>query len=81
MPWIRIVPPDEASGDLEAHYRAAVERADRVWNVVALMSPNPPVLKASMDLYLAAMHGDSPLSRDRREMLAVVVSATNHCVY
>jgi len=27
------------------------------------------------------MHGDSPLCRGRRELLAVVVSAENHCLY
>jgi AhpD family alkylhydroperoxidase len=27
------------------------------------------------------MHGPSPLSRGRREMLAVVVSAANRCTY
>ena len=81
MPWIRIVPPGEASGPLEAEYRAAVERAGKVWNVVSLMSPNPRALKASMGLYGALLHGASPLSRGQREMLAVVVSAINHCVY
>lgn len=81
MPFIRTVPPDEAEGELARHYRAALERAGRVWNVVALMSPSPRALGASMGLYRTLMHGESPLSRGRREMIAVVVSATNHCVY
>jgi alkylhydroperoxidase family enzyme len=45
------------------------------------MSPNPRVLKASMEMYGALMHGASPLSRGQREMLATVVSAHNHCLY
>ncbi|HEX2162443.1 MAG TPA: carboxymuconolactone decarboxylase family protein [Thermoanaerobaculia bacterium] len=81
MPWIRTVPPDEAEGELARHYRAATERAGRVWNVVSLMSPNPRALDASMGMYRALLHGESPLSRGQREMIAVVVSATNHCVY
>lgn len=81
MPWIRIVPPEEAEGAVERHYRAAIARAGRVWNVVSLMSPNARALDASMALYRTLMHGESPLSRGQREMIAVVVSATNHCVY
>jgi alkylhydroperoxidase family enzyme len=45
------------------------------------MSPNPAVLKATLELYLAIMYGPSPLSRMQREMLAVVVSRTNGCRY
>lgn len=81
MPWIRIVPPEEAEGAVARHYRAAIGRAGRVWNVVSLMSPNARALDASMALYRTLMHGESPLSRGQREMIAVVVSATNHCVY
>jgi len=45
------------------------------------MSPNPPVLEASMAFYGALMHGPSPLSRSRREMLATLVSRQLGCVY
>jgi alkylhydroperoxidase family enzyme len=45
------------------------------------MSLNPRSMKASMDFYGAIMFGRSPLSRSQREMLAIVVSATNHCRY
>jgi len=39
------------------------------------------MLDASMGLYLEVMHGSGGLSRRRREMIAVVVSATNSCHY
>jgi hypothetical protein len=45
------------------------------------MSPNPPVMEASMSFYRALMFGPSPLSRAQREMLATVVSAEIRCVY
>jgi alkylhydroperoxidase family enzyme len=45
------------------------------------MSQNPRAMKTSMDFYGAIMFGKSPLSRSQREMLAVVVSAANHCIY
>lgn len=81
MPWIKVISIDEASGLLRRQYEAALNRAGRIWNIVSIMSQNPRVLRASMSFYSALMHGDSPLSRGQREMLAVVVSATNGCRY
>jgi alkylhydroperoxidase family enzyme len=81
MSRIKLTAPEAAEGPLAEQYQAARVRAGRIWNIVRLMSPNPAVLKASMDLYLAIMYGPSPLSRVQREMLAVVVSRTNGCRY
>jgi alkylhydroperoxidase family enzyme len=81
MAWIRTVPEGGAEGELQAHYDAAVKRAGKVFGIVRLMSPNPAVLEASMDLYRAIMFGPSPLSRRQREMMATVVSAVNGCHY
>lgn len=81
MPWIQIVPPGEAKGRLKKIYDEAMERAGRVFGILSVMSPNPPVLDNAIGVYKAAMFGKSPLSRGQREMLATVVSAINHCVY
>ena len=81
MPWINIVPPDEADGLLKQIYDAARRRAGKVFNILSLQSRNPRVARASIDLYLEVMHGESPLTRCRREMIAVVVSRANDCHY
>ena len=81
MAYIETIPPEEASGDLAREYDTAVRRAGRVWNILRIMSPNPETLRASMRVYLATMHGPSPLTRAQREMLAVVVSQANDCHY
>jgi len=82
MPWIRTVAPDQAEGLLKQIYDAAVRRAGRVFNVVRLQSLRPKALNASMQLYLELMHApDGALTRAQREMIAVVVSATNGCHY
>ena len=81
MPYIDIVSLERATGLLKKQYEAALARAGRIWGIVSIMSPNPRAMKVSMDFYKTLMYGPSPLSRGRREMLAVVVSATNHCVY
>lgn len=81
MAWIKTFSLGEATGYLRKQYIAAIRRADRIWNIVSIMSQNPQAMKRSMDFYSVLMHGASPLSRSQREMLAVVVSAENHCLY
>lgn len=81
MPYIDIIPLERATGLLKKQYEAALARAGRIWGIVSIMSLNPRAMKVSMDFYKTLMYGPSPLSRGQREMLAVVVSATNHCAY
>lgn len=81
MAWIKTFTLEEASGFLKKEYEKAMKRAGRIWNIVSVMSQNPRAMKSSMDFYGALMHARSPLSRGQREMLAVVVSAENHCLY
>ncbi len=81
MPYIRQITIDQASGLVKKELEKAVARAGRVWNIVQIMSLNGRVLKSSMEMYGATMFADSPLTRAQREMLAVVVSKVNHCVY
>ena len=81
MPWIKVFSLEEATGLLKTEYENAIKRAGRIWNIGSLMSQNPRVMKASMDMYGALMHGPSSLSRGQREMLATVTSSINHCVY
>ena len=81
MAWIRLTPVSQATGVLKRQYDAALKRAGRVWNILRIMSPNPPTLDASMRLYGTVMMGVSPLSRIQREMLATVVSAELGCRY
>lgn len=81
MPWIDVIDLDTARGSLQKEYEKALERAGRIWRIVSIMSQNPRSMKCSMDFYGAIMFGKSPLSRSQREMLAVVVSVANQCVY
>jgi alkylhydroperoxidase family enzyme len=81
MAWLRTVPPERAEGLLGRIYAAAVRRAGRVFQIVRAMSLAPPVLEASLELYQRVMLAPGGLSRRRREMLAVVVSAENSCHY
>jgi uncharacterized peroxidase-related enzyme len=81
MPYIKQVEDDEAEGAAKRELDKAYKRAGRVWNIVRIMTPNPEVMRTSMDMYIALMYGESPLSRAQREMLATVVSKVNGCHY
>ncbi len=81
MPFIKQVTIDQATGLVKIELEKAAKRAGRIWNIVQIMSLNGRVMKASMEMYGATMFAESPLSRQQREMLAVVVSKANHCVY
>ncbi len=81
MPYIKQITLDQASGLLKRELEKAVARAGRVWNIVQIMSLNARTMKASMEMYGVTMFAESPLSRQQREMLAVVVSRVNHCHY
>ena len=81
MTWIRTFAVDEASGRLARTYRAALDRAGRVFGIVRTMSQSPSILDASMSLYQRVMFARTGLTRAQREMLAVVVSRANDCHY
>ncbi|TML69829.1 MAG: hypothetical protein E6G14_06510 [Actinobacteria bacterium] len=81
MPFLRLIDPDEADGLLGEEYDAALARAGKVFNIVKAMSLRPAVLRESMRLYREIMFGSSGLTRQERELLAVVVSRENDCHY
>lgn len=81
MAWIEQIPDDRAEGLLAEIYAAARRRAGKVFSILRLQSLNPETLRANLGLYLQTMHGESPVPRSLREMIAVVVSAANECRY
>ena len=81
MAFIKLIEEGDAAGRLAEIYDAARQRAGRVFNILKVQSQNAAALQAMLDLYVATVKGDSPLSRAQREMLAVVVSRANRCHY
>lgn len=82
MAWIKPIGESEATGLLAQIYEQARKRAGRIYNILKIQSHNPHALKGMLELYQATTtRADSPLTRAQREMLAVVVSKTNGCVY
>ena len=81
MPFLRLIDAGDAVGVLRDEYDAAVARAGKVFNILKAMSLRPGVLRESMRLYREIMFGPSGLTRQERELLAVVVSRENDCHY
>ena len=81
MAHLRLIDVDAATGRLRDEYDAAIGRAGKVFNIVQAMSLRPGVLHRSMELYKGIMLGPCGLSRQERELLAVVVSRQNDCHY
>ncbi|MEE2675600.1 MAG: hypothetical protein VX876_01410 [Planctomycetota bacterium] len=81
MAFIDQVAEEDAQGTLARIYESARGRADRVANIIRLMSLDPVSLEASMQFYLKLMKTDNALSAARKEMLATVVSCANDCFY
>lgn len=80
-PWIRVVGEGEATGSLAREYEEARRRAGKVFEILKIQSLRPDLLEANIEVYKRCMFGRSGLTRQEREMVAVAVSAANHCHY
>jgi alkylhydroperoxidase family enzyme len=81
LAYIRVIGPSEADGFLKRQYDDAIKWAGGVANIFSVQGHNPKVLESSIEFHRDVMYGESPLSRARREMLAVIVSDINECYY
>ncbi|KPJ53906.1 peroxidase [candidate division TA06 bacterium DG_24] len=81
MPWISTIDDREATGQLKELYERLKRERGKISNIMRVHSLNPSALHAHIDLYLTLMFGTSGLSREERELIAVIVSAANRCEY
>ncbi len=76
------VPPRAAlAPDLQKYFAVCDEKIGFLPNVLAAYTFDESKLRAFIGMYNDLMLEDSPLSKLEREMIAVVVSAHNHCYY
>ncbi|RMH29743.1 MAG: hypothetical protein D6693_01535 [Planctomycetota bacterium] len=81
MAHIKTIPPEAAQGELADLYRRVGNPDGTVDHVMMVHSVNPAALRAHFEVYVAAMHRPSPLSRAEREIVGTVVSRLNGCEY
>lgn len=81
MSWISVIDESEATGKLKEIYDEMGKKRGKISNIMKIHSLNPDAMKKHMDLYLTLMFGSSELSREKRELIGVVVSSANRCEY
>jgi uncharacterized peroxidase-related enzyme len=81
MPFIETIDYQNAQGELKKIYDDLIKKRGKLAEVHTIQSLNPASIVAHMDLYMTIMFGKSPLKRYQREMMAVVVSVANKCLY
>lgn len=82
MAWIETPSEDGAEGALAALLAAHRDpRTGRVDAILAVHGLHPAGLAGHLALYTAVMRGTPTLPKVDRELLALVVSGLNRCVY
>lgn len=81
MAYIKVIEHENSTGELKGIYDYLVAARGKLADVHKIQSLNPPTVLSHMNLYKDIMFGQSPLKRYQREMIAVVVSASNKCEY
>ena len=79
--WIRMVPENEASGELKEKYDFLKNRSGWIAHVLKIHSLKPAMIDHVMNFYVTIMFSPKGIRRRLREMIAVVVSQTNACHY
>lgn len=81
MSRIKTIGLEEASDRLLEIYREIIQKRGKLAEVHKIQSLRPESIVSHMDLYMEIMFSKSELSRADREMMAVIVSASNGCQY
>lgn len=81
MPWIKAVEPKSADGRTKQVYSRIMKERGHLANIFLAQGTDPEILDHHLELYVDLMMGPGPLSREEREMIAVIVSAANKCTY
>jgi uncharacterized peroxidase-related enzyme len=79
--WLQVPGEDEAPAGVTELWAQPLERLGFVPNVMRVFALRPDHLLGWWSYYDELMRGESGLTKVQREMIAVVVSATNRCHY
>ena len=80
--WIKTIDEDKALGELVDLYRQERDfKTRKVDHILKVHSLRPESLEDHAKLYHHVMHGESGVSLAEREMISVLVSASNECHY
>ena len=81
LSWLRVPDEKELPSEVTERWQVPLEKLGFVPNVLRVLALRPRHSLLWQDYYDELMRGDSGLTKAQREMIAVVVSATNRCHY
>lgn len=81
MSWIREIEAEKAEGRLKEIYSEIIGSRGKLSNIMRVHSLLPETMKNHMELYLSVMFNGNRLSRELKELIAVIVSVCNNCEY
>ncbi|SRR6266542_3575023 len=81
MARINVIQYDDAKGHLKETYDEIIAKRGQLSEVLKIQSLHPETIKSHLQLFIDIMFSKSALSRAEREMIAVVVSVANGCLY
>jgi len=81
MANIEIIALEKAEGRLKEIYQDLIAKRGKLADIHMVQSLHPESIMAHMDLYMTIMFSRSPLTREQRELMAVIVSIENSCIY
>ena len=76
-PWIRIAPPEEATGDLKRAYGRILTTRGRIPDIRAVMAGEPLVVEGLAGFFPENNYGCTSIDRRLAEMIATVASVAN----
>lgn len=81
VPHIKVINETEASSELKKVYNQISSSRGKLSNIMKIHSLLPDTMIKHLDLYLSIMFSKSKLTREEKEILAVVASKNNNCDY
>lgn len=81
MSWIKTVDRPNGDAPLRDAFDKIRESRGKVSNIMKAQSLFPCAMEHHLDLYQCLMFGETSLQSAEREMIALVVSASNNCAY
>ncbi len=81
MARINVIQYDAAEGELKTVYDDLITKRGQLSEVLKIQSLHPSSIKSHTAFYMDIMFNKSALSRAEKEMIAVVVSVVNGCMY
>ena len=82
MAYVKIVPPEEATGVLKEIWEADIAQRGWIHNIKSASSVRPALVESFFAHSRKVMNlEDSGLTPAERQMVATVTSALNHCEY